>query len=76
MHWVGIYINYKTKGQVLETKKIFLLLLSFLGCFPKNQLPKGEAWDSKASAYLIGGFLGAGTVLSGACQGRCTDSIL
>lgn len=53
MHWVGIYINYKTKGQVLETKKmifLLLLLLSFLGCFPKNQLPKGEAWDSKASA--------------------------
>lgn len=47
MHWVGIYINYKTKGQVLETKKMIFLLLLFLSCFPKNQIPKEEVWNNK-----------------------------
>lgn len=31
MHWVGIYINYKTKGQVLETKKMIFLVVVIPG---------------------------------------------
>lgn len=42
MRWAGIYINYKTKGQVLETKKMIFLLLLFLSCFTENQVPKEE----------------------------------
>lgn len=31
MRWAGIYINYKTKGQVLETKKMIFFVVVVLG---------------------------------------------